>query len=53
MRYIEKVIDQGCISALKRAETFKNVTRGNLLVNFDGFSISQHGCLRCDNFSYY
>ncbi|XP_021943090.1 SEC14-like protein 2 [Folsomia candida] len=47
MRYVDKGLQEACTLVRNLGQEYKNITRGHLIINLDGFNIMQHGCLRC------
>jgi len=47
IRYVDRAYEQSAALIRKLGHTYRNVTRGNLIVNLQGFSTEQHACLQC------
>lgn len=48
MRYAEKVLQDACFLVRDLGQKYKNITRGHLIINLKGYSVLQHGCIRCE-----
>jgi hypothetical protein len=46
-RYIDKKSEELVQVLMKFEDKYQNVTRGNNLIDFKGYNVIQHGCLRC------
>ncbi|OXA63241.1 SEC14-like protein 4 [Folsomia candida] len=47
VRYLDKGFDETCGLVREMGDRYGNMTRGNALINADGFNLVQHGCLQC------
>lgn len=47
VRLYEHMIDRACKLGLDYSEKYKNITRGNVLVNLDGFNPQENSCSAC------
>ncbi|CAL8099387.1 unnamed protein product [Orchesella dallaii] len=47
IRYMNKALEHGVKLITESQHQGKNVTRLNLLIDLDGFSVRQHGCVQC------
>jgi len=47
MRFVSKIFEEGCGLVRELGEKQGNVSQGILLLNAQGFSLVQHGCLQC------
>jgi hypothetical protein len=48
VRYVDKAIEEGCNLVRELGDKYKNITRGHLIINMNGFNNIQHGCIRCN-----
>lgn len=48
VRYLDKGFDETCGLVREMGDRYGNMTRGNALINADGFNLVQHGCLQCE-----
>jgi len=47
IRYINKALESGARMVRQLQYSGKNITRLSLIIDLDGFSIAQHGCVAC------
>jgi hypothetical protein len=46
-RYADKAMQESCTLVRELGHQYKNITRGHLILNLEGYNVMQHGCLRC------
>lgn len=47
LRYIYKMLEDLDTSIQKQQEKGRFVTRGNIIVDVDGYNLMQHACVQC------
>jgi len=47
LRYIDKAMEEVTTVIRRVGKEKRNVTRGQLIIDFNGYNLVQHGCLRC------
>jgi hypothetical protein len=47
LRYIYKIVDDVDMRVQKQQAQGKLVTRGNIIIDVEGYNLMQHGCVQC------